>query len=234
MSDEDRINELGQAIGREVAGWTRRQMPPRRPIVGRYTLVDPLDPSRHGDDLFAAYSEDATGAMWTYMAYGPFEDREQFDEWLRLCAAGDDPLFHSIVDAATGRALGLASYLRIDPGGGVIEVGHISYSPALQRTRTATEAMYLMMRRVFDELGYRRYEWKADALNRASASAAARLGFTYEGTFRQATMYKGRNRDTAWYSMIDSEWPARRQALEAWLDPGSFDEDGRQRSPLGR
>ena len=143
----------------------------------------------------------------------------------------NDPLFHAIVDNATGKAIGLASYLRIDPASGSIEVGHINYSPLLQRTPAATEAMYLMMQRVF-ELGYRRYEWKCDALNARSRAAAQRYGFSFEGIFRQATVYKGRNRDTAWYAIIDREWPALQAAFLQWLDPSNFDADGRQRVRL--
>ena len=144
----------------------------------------------------------------------------------------DDPLFHAVVDRANGRATGVASYLRIEERAGVIEVGHINYAPPLQRTPASTEAMYLMMRRVFDELGYRRYEWKCDALNAPSRAAARRLGFRFEGIFRQATVYKGRNRDTAWFSVLDSEWPALKAAFERWLSPENFDEDGRQRQSL--
>jgi RimJ/RimL family protein N-acetyltransferase len=143
-------------------------------------------------------------------------------------------LFHTIVDARDDRAKGVASYLRIEPAAGVIEVGHIALAPSLQRTATATEAMYLMMRRVFDELGYRRYEWKCDALNAASRAAAERLGFRFEGVFRQATLYKGRNRDTAWYAVIDKEWPERKAAFEAWLAPENFTSGGRQKLPLKR
>jgi RimJ/RimL family protein N-acetyltransferase len=170
--------------------------------------------------------------MWTYLAYGPFADHGAYNAWLAGAAESDDPLFHAIVDGRSGRALGVASFLRIEPAVGVIEVGHIAYAPALQRTPAATEAMYLMMRRVFDELGYRRYEWKCDALNEPSRRAALRLGFTFEGIFRQATLYKGRNRDTAWYSVVDKEWPERKAAFEAWLEPGNFDAEGRQRTRL--
>src|SRR5262249_19517403 len=147
-------------------------------------------------------------------------------------ASGSDPLFHAIIDTVSRQAAGVASFLRIDPAHGVIEVGHINYSPRLQRTTAATEAMYLMMRRVFDELGYRRYEWKCDALNAPSRRAAERFGFTFEGIFRQAVMYKGRNRDTAWYSIIDREWPVVRRTYEQWLAAGNFAEDGRQRTAL--
>jgi RimJ/RimL family protein N-acetyltransferase len=236
MEDEaamqQRANSLGQPIGPEVPGWTPRPAPPRTPMRGRYCHVEALDPDRHGDDLFAANSADAAGRMWTYMPYGPFEKRESYLEWAARAARGDDPLFHAIVDAQSGRAMGVASYLRIQPAAGAIEVGHIAFSPALQRSRAATEAMYLMMHGAFEELGYRRYEWKCDALNAASRRAAQRLGLTYEGVFRQATVYKGRNRDTAWYAAIDGEWPRLRAAFERWLDPGNFDGEGRQRDSL--
>jgi len=151
---------------------------------------------------------------------------------MRKSCLGEDPLFHAIVERKTGEAVGVASYLRIDPANGVIEVGHINYSPLLQRTRAATEAMFLMMRRVFDELGYRRYEWKCDALNAPSRAAAGRYGFRFEGIFRQATVYKGRNRDTAWYAIIDKDWPALKAAYERWLAPENFDAEGRQRVRL--
>ena len=221
-----RTNEHGQTIGEAVEGWSPRQRPPRRTISGRYCAVEPLDPQVHAQALYDAYAGETTGAMWTYMAYGPFGDFTAFRAWQDEIAAGDDPLYHAIV--VDGRAAGLASYLRIEPTMGVIEVGNISYAPSLQRTRAATESMYLMMRRAFDELGYRRYEWKADALNAASARAATRLGFRYEGIFKQAVVYKGRNRDTAWYAITDGDWPPIRTALESWLDPANFDGDGRQ------
>lgn len=200
-------------------------------LHGRYCRLEPLDAARHGAELHAANSLDRTGRMWTYLFSAPFDTEQEFIGWLEAREDSLDPLFFAIVDEVLGRATGLASYLRIDTTHGVIEVGHLAYSPLLQRTRAATEAMYLMMRNAF-ELGYRRYEWKCDALNAASRRAAERLGFRYEGTFRQAVVYKGRNRDTAWYSVIDSEWPARAAAFEAWLDPANFDADGRQRRPL--
>jgi RimJ/RimL family protein N-acetyltransferase len=225
-------NELGQPIGFPVPGWTARPRPDRSVMAGRWCRVEPLEPERHGQALLAANEADREGRMWTYLPYGPFADHGSYATWLARAAESDDPLFHAVVDASSGRALGVASFLRIEPAVGVIEVGHIAYAPALQRTPAATEAMYLMMRRVFDELGYRRYEWKCDALNEPSRRAAERLGFTFEGTFRQATLYKGRNRDTAWYSIIDKEWPERKAAFEAWLEPGNFDALGRQRARL--
>lgn len=229
-----RRNGLGQPIGFPLPGWTARERPPRTAMEGRFCRVEPLDPDRHAADLHAANREDAEGRFWTYLPYGPFESLAAYRAWVESVYAGDDPLFHAIVDRGSGRALGVASYLRIDPRVGVIEVGHINYAPPLQRTRAATEAMYLMMRRVFDELGYRRYEWKCDALNAPSRDAAARLGFVFEGIFRQATIYKERNRDTAWFAIVDRDWPALKAAFEAWLAPENFDADGRQRQSLSR
>ncbi|HEY0522295.1 MAG TPA: GNAT family protein [Stellaceae bacterium] len=223
---------FGQPIGAPVPGWSPRPRPPRTAMEGRFCRVEPLDPDRHAADLFAANAEAADGRLWTYLPYGPFPALAEYRAWVSDAGRGEDPLFHAIVDRRSGRAVGVASYMRIDPAAGAIEVGGINYSPRLQRTPAATEAMYLMMRRAFDELGYRRYEWKCDSLNAPSRAAAQRLGFRYEGLFRQATIYKGRNRDTTWYSIIDREWPALRAAFERWLDPANFDASGRQRESL--
>lgn len=220
-------NHLGQFIGPPVPGWTARPLPPRTAMSGRFCRVEPLALS-HAEDLFAANSLDTEGRNWTYLGVGPFDSFGAYRDWLASVIPGADPLFHAIVSAETGRAVGVASFMRIDASVGVIEVGHINYSPLLQRTPSATEAMFLMMRRAFDELGYRRYEWKCDSLNAPSRQAAARLGFTYEGTFRKATIYKGRSRDTAWFSITDDEWPALRAAYEGWLAPANFTVDGRQ------
>lgn len=226
-------NAFGQPIGGALPNWTPRPLPPRAPMAGRSVRLEPLSASRHGDDLAAAFEED-DGRMWTYMAVGPFNgDRSGLDAWLTQCEASADPLFHTVISTETEKALGYASYLRIEPAPGVIEVGNITLSPTLQRTVMATETMYLMMRHVFEDLGYRRYEWKCDSLNAPSRAAAARLGFTFEGVFRQATIYKGRNRDTAWFSILDSEWPALKSAFEGWLEPGNFAADGSQIRPLG-
>jgi RimJ/RimL family protein N-acetyltransferase len=224
-------NALGQPIGFTVDGWTPRPRPPREAITGRTCRVEPVDVSRHAADLHAANLLDADGRNWTYLPYGPFATLDAYTGWLTSVAAGDDPQFNAVVDLATGKAAGVASYLRIDPGNGSIEVGHINYSPRLQRSIASTEAMYLMMRRAF-ELGYRRYEWKCNALNAPSRAAAQRLGFSYEGVFRQAAVVKGRNRDTAWYAMTDREWPALDSAFREWLEPANF-VDGRQRISLG-
>ena len=225
-------NELGQPVGFPVAGWRERPRPTRTAMTGRYCAVEPLQPGGHAADLYQAYMEDKEHRVWTYMSYGPFHTFEDYRRWLESYGTGDDPLFHAVIDLKSSRAAGVASYLNLKPDVGVVEVGHISYSPQLQKTPAVTEAMFLMMRRAFDELGYRRYEWKCDALNAASRTAAERLGFVFEGVFRQATIYKGRNRDTAWYSIIDAQWPALKKAIERWLEPGNFDAQGRQRLRL--
>jgi RimJ/RimL family protein N-acetyltransferase len=225
------VNALGQPIGTPVNGWAPPPRPPLEPMTGRTCRVEPLDTDRHGADLHAANLLDVDGRNWTYLPYGPFGTLDEYRVWLTSVAGKSDPQFHAIVDLATGAAVGVASYLRIDPGAGSIEVGHINYSPRLQRTVASTEAMYLMMRRAF-ELGYRRYEWKCNALNAPSRQAAQRLGFSYEGVFRQATVVKGRNRDTAWYAAIDREWPALDRAFRQWLDPANFDAQGGQRISL--
>lgn len=227
-----RTNEFSQPIGFAVTDWQPRPRPDRAAMVGRSVRLEPLRLADHGDSLFEPVSADH-GSMWTYLAVGPFgADRAGFDAWIASCEKSEDPLFFAVVEQATGRALGYASYLRIEPAVGVIEVGHITMSPALQRTVMATETMYLMMARVFDELGYRRYEWKCDSLNTPSRTAAKRLGFQYEGLFRQATLYKGRNRDTAWFSILDTEWPALKTGFTRWLDPSNFDAAGRQKASL--
>ena len=227
-----RRDGLNQPTGLPLPGWREGEPPPRTPPARNFFRVEPLDPGRHAADLFAAFAADIDQRIWTYLPYGPFAAQGDLEAWMDSTCAGADPLFHAVVDLASGRAAGVASYLRVSPADGVVEVGHINFAPCLQRTPAATEAMALMMRRVFAELGYRRYEWKCDALNAASRRAALRLGFTFEGVFRQATVYKGRNRDTAWYSVIDSEWPALARAHAAWLDPANFDVAGRQRTPL--
>ncbi len=225
------LNDLGEPVGFAVPDWKPPDAPSRQPMSGRTCRLEVLDPGRHADDLHAANMLDKEGRIWTYLPYGPFANSGAYREWANGVSKGSDPLFYSIVDSGTGKALGVASYLRITPASGSIEVGHINYSPLLQRKPAATEAMYLMMKRIF-EAGYRRYEWKCDALNARSRTAAQRLGFSFEGIFRQATVYKGRNRDTAWYAMIDKEWPELNEAFKRWLDPHNFEADGRQRLRL--
>ena len=201
-------------------------------MTGRYCRVEPLDVERHAAELYQANSEDPEGRMWTYLPWGPYAG---FDEYLAATKAGllrEHFITYAVVDAASGKAVGVASYLNINLAAGSIEVGGIAYSPALQKKPAGTEAMFLMMRRVFDELGYRRYEWKCNSLNAPSRAAAQRYGFRFEGVFRQADVLKGHNRDTAWLSITDGEWPAIKAAFERWLDPGNFDGDGRQRISL--
>ena len=198
---------------------------------GRFVRLEPLDPAHHGPAIHEANLLDASGSMWAYMPYGPFAPLADWIAWAEPMARSVDPLFFTIVDRATGLAAGVAAYLAIVPEHGSIEVGHIAYSPRLQRTPAATEAMFLMMRTAF-ESGYRRYEWKCDALNAPSRAAAVRLGLSYEGIFRQHRVVKGHNRDSAWFAAIDTQWPALKAAFEQWLDPANFDADGHQRARL--
>lgn len=225
-------NSFGQPIGDSVDGWTARPWPPHDPMVGRYCRVERLNPDDHAAELFAAYGEAPDARDWTYLFAGPFDELTAYAEYLRAEATKQDPLHHAIIDTASGRPVGTAAFMRIDPVNGVIEVGHIAYSPRLKRSRAGSEAMFLLMRRAFDELGYRRYEWECDSLNAPSRRAAERYGFRYEGTFRQAIVYKGRSRDTAWFSITDREWPAVRAAFERWLSPQNFGTDGRQHQSL--
>jgi RimJ/RimL family protein N-acetyltransferase len=206
---------------------------PRRPTLrGRFVTLVPLDASAHGDAIYQASSGEQNNDLFRYLAFGPFPDVAPHLQALEKMSASEDPMFLAIVDNASGHAVGHAAFMRIEPAHRVIEVGNILYTPALQRTAGATEAMYLMARHIFDDLGYRRYEWKCDSLNAPSRSAALRLGFQFEGIFRQHMIIKGRNRDTAWFSMLDSEWPARKAAFERWLAPDNFDSAGRQRTKL--
>ena len=226
-----RTNEWGQPIGPELDGWVPPVVPPRKVLEGRACRLEPLDVKRHARELYDALSESADARSFTYLPYGPFESFEEYERWLRADCSGNDPSFCAIVTASDEKAAGVCAYLRIQPEAGVVEVGHLNYSPRLQKTLAATEAMVLMMKNAF-ELGYRRYEWKCDALNAPSRAAAERLGFSFEGIFRQATVYKNRSRDTAWYSILDSEWPALERAYGAWLARENFDEHGAQRKRL--
>lgn len=229
-SPPPRMNAFGQAIGAATT-WAGARRPERTAVQGRFCRLEPMDPARHGPGLHAAFALDPEGRNWTYLPYDRPQTEAETTALLRSVCMGDDPLFFTVIDQATGQAAGFCSYLRIAPEAGSIEVGWISFSPLLQRAPASTEAMALMMRRAFD-LGYRRYEWKCDALNAPSRRAAARLGFQFEGVFRQAAVYKGRTRDTAWFSILDSEWPVISTAFDAWLDPGNFNADGQQRARL--
>lgn len=224
-------NSLGQPVGFTVSEWKPAVRPVHKVLAGRFCRLVPLDAARHAADLYAANALDAEGRNWTYLPYGPFDSLAAYRSWVEQYSSTADPLFFAIVSNQTGKAVGVASYLRIDPANGSIEVGHLNFSPLMQKTPIATEAMRLMMREAF-ALGYRRYEWKCNALNLPSRSAAQRLGLSFEGVFRQATVSKGRNRDTAWYAAIDSEWPALDNAFRNWLSPDNFDAAGRQLVPL--
>ena len=209
--------------------WRPASAPERTALSGELVRLEPLDPPRHSKSLFTS-SHGAGGDphIWDHLAYGPFADQDEFNAWLEQRAALEDPLFFAVVDQATKQAQGMAAYMRMAPEHGAIEIGHIWFAPVLQRTRQATEAIFLLARNAFDTLGYRRLEWKCDVLNEKSRRAAERFGFTFEGIFRQHMVVKGRNRDTAWYSITDGEWPVRRAAFETWLSPDNFDESGRQ------
>ena len=225
----DHQDALGQPVGAPLGEWTPPPQPPRTPLVGRSCRLEPFDLAAHGEALHAAYVEQSDDRDWTYLGYGPFADRAAFLDWAAASCVLEDPLFHTIL--TDGTPTGVASLMRIQPAIGVIEIGHIHLAPALQRTRAASEALILLMKRAF-ALGYRRLEWKCDALNAPSRRAALRLGFRYEGTFRQALHYKGRNRDTAWFAIIDADWPALEAVLDRWLDDANFDASGAQRASL--
>ena len=210
--------------------WRPAKRPSRTPLEGESVVLEPLDPVRHGDDLYAGTA--GADATWFYLPYGPFASRDEFMRWLDERAAMNDPLAFTIIDGQAGAARGLATFMSIEPEHGSIEIGHIWLSPQLQRTRQATEAIFVMARHAFEGLGNRRLEWKCDAANEPSRRAAERFGFVFEGIFRQHRVIKGRNRDTAWYSITDAEWPSRRAAFEAWLAPQNFDAAGRQRQTL--
>ncbi|WP_282338827.1 GNAT family protein [Pseudomonas sp. PS02288] len=213
--------------------WQPVAAPSHTPIDGRFVRLEPLDSARHGDDLWRALQgPEADPLLWEYQPYGPFAERAPFDAWLAGNQASADPLFFAVIDRASGRAVGLLAYLRLAPKDGCIEIGHIAFGRVMQRTPGSTEAVYLLAQRVMDELGYRRLEWKCNALNARSMRAAQRLGFVHEGTFRQHMVVKRRNRDSAWFSLLDSEWPRCQAAFARWLGEDNFDGEGRQKQSL--
>jgi len=222
-------NQFGAPVGTPVGSDQAATPSASAPIMGSRCDLLPLEASKHGEDLFDAFQGD--DELWNYLPQGPFDDLQGFLDWLEQVQGKQDPLFYSIIDKATGKAVGVSSYLRIDLRAKSIEVGWLTFSSAMQRTPIATEAMYLMMKHTF-ELGFRRYEWKCNALNQPSIAAAHRLGMSFEGVFRQATTVKGHNRDTAWFSIIDSDWPEAKIAFESWLQEDNFDETGNQLSRL--
>jgi len=226
-------NELGQPVGAPLPDWSGAREPDLETLFGPRCRLEALDSERHAEALHAAYGEDRDGGNWTYLPYGPFSSSTDYRDLINGLQRIGGTHFFAIIDLESETPIGVSSYLRAAPAMGSIEVGHLSYSPALQRTPVSTEAMFLMMKRVFDDWGYRRYEWKCDSLNAPSVAAAQRLGFRYEGLFRNHVTMKGRNRDTAWFSITENEWPAIRVAMESWLDPRNFDDEGIQRKRLG-
>ena len=222
----------GRPIGPVVDPLHEARPPERQALAGGRVRLEPIDPELHAQSLYAISHGPDMAWLWVYLPYGPFADLADFTSWLEGCSASADPLHFAVIDLQRERPSGMASYMNIVPADGRIEVGQIWYAPPIQRTPLPTEAMFLMFSRVFDELGYRRLEWKCDDLNEPSKQAARRLGFTYEGTFRQHMIVKGRNRDTAWFSLLDHEWPAVRANVERWLAPENFNGEGRQRTSL--
>ncbi len=222
------VNEYGQIIGESVVGHTSGKLPAIDFLEGRYARIESLSVEKHAEDLLSVYGPDTPREMWTYLFQEPVEDMKELVNLLNQMLARKDRFFYAILDRETGKSLGTFSLMRIDQNNRVIEVGTVIFSPELRGTRIGTEAQYLLARYVFEELNYRRYEWKCDALNLPSRRAAERLGFVYEGTFRQAVIYKGRTRDTDWMSIIDKDWPRVKARLEAWLHPENFDKNGQQ------
>jgi RimJ/RimL family protein N-acetyltransferase len=204
--------------------------PDMRPLHGLWVMLEPVSAEQHARDLYQ--SIEGRDDLWTWMAYGPWDGFETFEAWLRERAAARDPWFYAFIRRDTGKACGMGAFMRCDAANGVIEVGNIWMAPGLQKTREATEAIFLMIRHCFDDLGVRRLEWKCDALNAPSRKAAARFGFAFEGIFRQHMIIKGRNRDTAWFAMLDKDWQRVRAGFERWLRPENFDEKGRQKAKL--
>lgn len=221
-------NQYGQPIGEPLTDWSTRPLPGDVTLQGAFCRLEPLDAEHHARDLYAAYSSAPDGRDWTYMFAGPFRDAGEYLRYAEGISRGADPKHYAVIDNALGKAVGTLALMRIDPGHGAIEIGNIAFSPLLKQQRASTEAQFLVMKYVFDELRYRRYEWKCDSLNAPSRKAAERLGFSFEGIFRQAVIYKGRSRDTAWFSIIDKEWPSLKKAFLAWLSMENFNSDGRQ------
>ncbi|HXB64941.1 MAG TPA: GNAT family protein [Solirubrobacteraceae bacterium] len=233
MSDPGDAPPGGRPLG-EPLDWTPVEPPARIALRGAHVLVRPVDAAGDAQPLYSvSHPPDGDPAVWTYLPDGPYRSAEHLREMLSWSQTSTDPLYFALAPLPEERALGIASYLRITPEFGVIEIGHILLGAPLQRTTAATEAIFLLMGHAFDDLGYRRVEWKCNALNAPSRRAAQRLGFTFEGVFRKHQVVKGRNRDTAWYAITDEQWPTIRAGFQAWLAPANFDAHGRQIRPLG-
>jgi RimJ/RimL family protein N-acetyltransferase len=219
-------------VSDDLSNWQPRPRPERKVLEGCYVRLEPLDPAKHGDGLFDASTVVDADGRFAWLFENPPQTRAEFQTWLEKVAASQDPLYFAVIDIATGKVAGRQTLMRIEPNHGVIEIGSIYWGPLISRKPAATEAQFLFTKYVFDELGYRRYEWKCHNDNAPSKRAAERFGFKFEGIFRQHMVAKGANRDTAWYSIIDKEWPALKKAYEGWLDPGNFDRDGAQKKRL--
>lgn len=227
-----RLNAFQQPIGDALPEWSAKDKPTPTVLTGQYCRLEPLDAQRHAASLYQAFALANDARDWTYMSIGPFNDEAAYRAFAQQAQAGQDPLHFAVIDLASDKPIGSLALMRVDSDNGVVEVGYVSYSPLLKRTVAATEAQYLLMQLAFETLGYRRYEWKCDSLNAPSRAAAARYGFQFEGIFRQATVYKGRTRDTAWFSILDKEWRQVQAGFQAWLSPDNFDEAGRQKLSL--
>lgn len=221
-------NQFGQLLGNPVENWTPCQKPAKKIIQGRYCILEPIDINKHAPKLFDVLAIDNRGESWTYLPYGPFATYDEFKDWLTKPTSADDILLYAVANSVTQETLGISGFLRINPEHGVIEIGHLHFSKLLKQTTLATETIYLMLRLVFDDYKYRRCEWKCNNLNEASRQAAERFGFTFEGIFRQCNVFKSRSRDTAWFSIIDSEWPKLKDKFEKWLHPNNFSASGKQ------
>lgn len=219
-------------MSEDLRNWQPRERPVRAVLEGRFVRLEPLDAARHGDELFEASSVSDADGRFRYLGEYPPESRAAFQSWLEKAEASEDPIYFAVIDKASGKVAGRQTFMRIDTANGVAEIGHIYWGPLVSRKPAATEAHFLFMRHIFDDLGYRRWEWKCNNDNEPSKRAALRFGFTPEGVFRQNMVIKGKNRDTAWFSIIDKEWPSLRQAYMDWLDPANFDTDGNQKRRL--
>lgn len=221
-------NQFGQVVGNILKNWVSCQKPAKTQMFGRYCTLESLAPNKHAAKLFDVLALDNQGESWTYLPYGSFETVAEFNDWLISTMSDDNTILYAILDLKTQEPIGICAYLNLKPEHGVIEIGHLHFSVLLKRTPLATEAIYLMLRQAFDDHGYRRCEWKCNNLNEASKKAALRFGFTFEGIFRQHCVFKNRNRDTAWFSIIDSEWPSIKERIEKWLHPDNFDVSSKQ------
>ncbi|WP_241623212.1 GNAT family N-acetyltransferase [Rosenbergiella australiborealis] len=225
-------NQYQQPIGEPIENWQGAQRPAKKPLSGRYCRLEPINATKHGEDLYRAFAEAEDTRDWTYLLSGPFDQQGDYLTYLTHLETLNDPLHYAIIDLTTQRAIGSIALMRIDALQGVIEIGSVTYSSKLKRTRLATEAIILLLRYTLEDLGYRRVEWKCNALNQPSRAAALRLGFTYEGLFRQAMVVRGHNRDTTWFSIIDHDYPTLQAAYQQWLAPDNFDMQGQQRHKL--